>query len=270
MRRSHSSPSLQRFELNESGDTDSRIGTSPGRPPVHDKAYIDHGTQTDQRFITWCNKLLFKIGRKAMNYRWMHDQESQRMESNDAAFKKAEIVVLALQGILSGSELVTLFTNTGLDKNSIANTVMNIIQFILIFVYCILKGLREANDYVRNANVHTTAAARYGAMNLEIQKNSLPFEKKVKEEHQNFLNYIIKTYNDLMLTVPKISRKTQDKYEKASDENDVYNPLVISIVPNDDTSSYDENITSKDDKVDAPDKIDKKYNYQIERWFERF
>ena len=254
--------------------------------------FINHEPLGDEPWNYKILLLLIKIGKKTMGFRWMHDQESLSNEKSDTKYSIIELILLALLGSITSGEFIGLVSESGLHNNKVAMVVITSMEIILILVYSIIKGIREKSDFDKNKFQHNYAATKFGEINLNIQ-NQLSLSIRDRDQDKDFLKNIIKTFNDLMLTVPKISAKVKATYIESTKENDIYNPIIIdssnalqSFIDKTKSSEYsngnangngnsNENGTvngtvNGNNGSNSKDNIDSRYKYQIDRWLQHF
>lgn len=208
--------------------------------------------------------LLQKIGKRTMGYRWMHDQESQNNDAQDNKYMIAQIVLNVLNAVISGSIMVTLIYAANLQNDLTTLYILTAITLALQIASGVVTGIRESSDFSETSIKHNYAAIKFGELNLDIQ-NQFSLNIDARDTDKDFLKNIIKRYNDLNMTSPKISDDVKQKYVASDEDNDVYNPIIVG--------DYN-NIQMSDKKNDRmqDDDIEKgsKSKYEIERWLSRF
>ncbi|QKF94129.1 hypothetical protein QKU48_gp0671 [Fadolivirus algeromassiliense] len=215
--------------------------------------------------------LLQKIGKKSMGYRWMHDQESQLNETKNLRFLIVEVVLLSIMGCLTGSQMIGLLASSGLSDDKTTQIVVSAITILFVLILAIIKGIRETSKFNDNAQRHTEAARKFSEISLDIQ-NQLSLNIDDRDTDKDFLNSIISKFNDTMSSAPKISQDVQNRLVEASEEHDVYNPLVIGDYGNIQIVMDKENIedANQEEKDTEDDSYKKKSQYQVDRWLRHF
>jgi hypothetical protein len=200
-------------------------------------------------------KLLNKIGRKTMGYRWMHDQASQFNQNSHNTYKIVEIILAAVLDLITGGELCGFIFNNGLNQDKTLIITIACIQFVLLIVSHVIVGIKTASDFEKNVSRHDHAATKFGEINLSIQQK-LALEIKYRGDDKEFLNHIIKTFTDLLVIAPKIDQKIQNEYVEKSEDNDIFSTPLIN----------EDDLT--DVKIQSEEEAE--HNYQIDRWLRNF
>jgi hypothetical protein len=215
--------------------------------------------------------LLQKIGKKAMGYRWMHDQEVQNNEGEESKYLTIEVVLTAVNDMITGSSLISLIYGINANANITVLIGLTIASLTVELVYAVIKGIRETSCFAEYATKHNYAETRFSEINLEIQ-NQLSLNIKDRDTDKDFLKNIIKKFNDLILIVPKITQDVRNKYIEASEDNDVYNTMLVGDYGNIqivvDKNKKDEN--EADEETTEPSKNISKSQYEINRWLQNF
>lgn len=207
--------------------------------------------------------LLQKIGKKTMGYRWMHDQESKNNNDQDGRYMIADIVLKLINGLLTGSSMASLVSNPDIADNIIVLYILTALALIIELASGVITAIRESNNFADTAIKHNYAATKFSEINLDIQ-NQLSLNLKDRDTDKDFLKNIIKKYNDLIMIVPQISEEVKNTYIASSDENDIYNPIIVGDYNN-------IQIIDKKEEIETNDTDRKvKSDYEINRWLQHF
>ena len=156
----------------------------------------------------------------------MHKKDQCHYEIVNTRFYVIEIITLAVLGILTGGEFVSLMANTGLSGNTVALSIITGLQLLIIALYLVVKGLRENGKYEDCIWQNKYYSAKFNELNLEIQEQmSLNLDDKAKDK--DFLKSIIKTFNHLMEVSPSVRNKTVERYIDGTKDIDIYKPLLV-------------------------------------------
>ena len=210
--------------------------------------------------------LLKKIGKKTMGYRWMQEQESQYYEKINARFDILEMFILAFLGTVTGGGFINFVVSTDLENNKTVYIIITVIQLVTIFIAAIINGYNNVKDYEKKIIDHKNASIKNAELNLNIQYQ-LSLNVNDRETDKFYLRNTIKAFNDILVLSPTIRNETKKKYLEESNDNEIFNPIIvegdgINIVINYDNKNQDEN-TDKDN-------VDSQINYQIDRWLQHF
>jgi len=170
--------------------------------------------------------LLKRIGEKSSGYRWMHDQEEQFYEKLNFWFKIIEIILLAIIGTVTSGEFVGLLADANLRENIVILMIVTSIQLVIIFLLTIVIGIKEFGQFSDKMFDHSNNSTKFNEIVLNI-RTQLSFNIDDRENDNAFLKEIIKSYNDLMSVSHKIRKRTQKRYIKATENQDIYRPLVV-------------------------------------------
>lgn len=206
---------------------------------------------------------LKKIAEKALGYKWMHNQDRYMNSNINYVFRIIEIIILALLGTVTCSEIILL--NLIIGNKDIFNYVILCIQIVLIFFNLIIRGIREFTDFNSLSENHRQYAIKFGLINNLIQEKFISNSKN-KEDKECFLKDITKSYNDLLEGAPSIRKKTLNKYIKFSEDNEINKQIIIGgydkieIIINNDSDKSNLKISSKQENHND------KYKFEMERW----
>ncbi len=137
------------------------------------------------------------------------------------------------------------------------------LQFIIFSSYCIVKGLREVNNYPNNITEHRTTSLLYNKLYVDIQNQfSLPINKREKDHE--YLQTKTKEYNEIMLNSLIIRKTISNKYTKFTKNGDISKPLLIG--------GFDQiEVTVDDQQSPKPtEDAENKLHYEINRWLAHF
>ena len=220
---------------------------------------------------------LQKLGKKTMGYRWMHDQECQNNENEESKYLITEVALTALIDILTGSTLIGLISSIGQETNITLLICLTVATLIIQLVQAVIKGIRETSNFQENASKHNYAATKFSEVNLDIQ-NQLSLNIKDRDTDKDFIKNIISKFNDLTLIVPKVSQEVKNKYIEASEENDVYNTMLVGDYGNIQIIEKNKKVNEKeneepeenDDNINSIKTNTSKSQYEINRWLSHF
>ena len=170
--------------------------------------------------------LLKKIGERAMGYKYMHIQDQYHYVWVLRVYFLIEVVVLSIIGMLTGGQLVGFIASSDFAEDPKIVIPLNIIQILIVFLYAIIRGFRMVGGYEDNIWSHKYNSAKFNEIFLEIQEQlSLPTADRAVDKE--FLKYIIKQYNGLLETSPKIRQKSIKKYLKSVEDENIFKPITI-------------------------------------------
>jgi hypothetical protein len=218
----------------------------------------DQNTNDPKVYEPWNYKivlLLKKIGKKTMGYRWMHEQDAKYYDNINSKLAVVEMLLLAFLGTLSGGQFVYFMINSGLNQNPIVYIVLSVVQLVSIFAAAIVKGYRDVSKFENLRAEHNYVALKNAELNLDIQYQ-LSLNVKNREDDKSFLLHIIRKFNDILFLSPKIREKTKKHYLEESDDNDIFNPIMIDTAP---TGTQIQNTPQSSE-----------LKYQIDRWLQHF
>ena len=248
---------------NSDTNSDSEIDIEKGL--TYKKRYINPQSNDNQPWNYKIILFLKKVGTKTMGYRWMYDHEAEHFEHMDDLFKIIEIVLLAILGLLTSGQLITLIVTSG-AQYKIAWIVVTAIQLILVLIYAIVKGIHDTMEYPREIFRCNYSALKFGGINLDIQ-NQLALNLSDRDTDKVFLKNITKSFNDAIYTAPKLQNRTKKQYLKNIEDDDVFQPLQEDSMGNIRLVIQDKKDIEKD--IDD-DKKESKRDYQVERWLKHF
>ena len=204
----------------------------------------------------WNYKILFllqKIGKKTMGYRWMHEQDAIYYSQMDNRFSIYERLILAFLGTITGAGFVNFIAGNN-KNNTIIYIVITLIQLVTVFFAAIIKEYKNVKDYEKHKADHSLAAVKNAEINLDIQYQ-LALNVTDREIDRYFLGEVIKKFSNVLYLAPKIRDQTKKKYLAESEDNDMFNPIMI-----DNINQMFLNDSNNDSKL----------NYQIDRWLKNF
>lgn len=229
---------------------------------------------------------LKKIGEKSIGYKWMHNYEKEYYEKNEGIYKIWEIILLAIIGTITGGEFVAFTSEFAKVLNAASTNILvtiiifwgiNTLKLIISLIYAVVKGLKDSGDFPKKIYDHQYTCAKFNEIYMDIQ-NQFTLSVKNREIDSSFLQNKTKEFNELMQTAPKIRRSTINKYIKATENEDIYKPLLvgefdkIEIVIDEDKDNVNLRVTKNNphDMVNNTTGFDSltqnKAKYQISRW----
>lgn len=223
--------------------------------------------------------LLKNIGEKSLGYKWMHNEELLYYTKKYKYLTIIEVTLLAIIGTVTGSQIVTYFT----EQSNILYMILLIIQTLFYLCYGITKAIKEAGDYPSKIYGHRWSSIKFGEIATDIQTQfCLPIDKRNKDEH--FLEYKSKDFNDNLYGAPIIRHSTKKKYSdniypkkisKYAFDNVDHIDIIFDNNKNNiscDNKSNESNDNNSIKKYQTqPNKlIDDKFKYEIGRFFKMY
>lgn len=212
--------------------------------------------------------LLKKIGERAMGYKYMHIHDQYHYVWVLRIYFLIEVIVLSVIGMLTGGQLVGFFASSDFGDDPKVIIPLNVVQILTVFIYAIIRGFRTVGGYEDKIWSHKYTSAKFNEIFLEIQEQlSLPVKDRAID--REFLKYIIKQYNGLLETSPKIRGKSIKKYLKSVENENIFKPITIGgfekieIVVNEKNTKNNENSSKSKTKTD---KLPFNYKFEIDRW----
>jgi hypothetical protein len=223
--------------------------------------------------------MLMKIGEKAMGYRWMHNQQKEKLDKSDARYRWAERLLLGFIMIISGT--ITLLTSIGLNDNLITILITGALNITLLFLYGIIKETHESSDVQAQIYRNEQDSRKYGEIHLEIQKQ-LALRVKDRRNDKEFLTQMVDKYNDVYYQASILDSSVSNKYLIATKKRDISLPInftddgkVRLYVNSNDNNGLDiEEGRQKPRRAELGllDMFDaqKRYNYELTRYLREF
>jgi len=215
--------------------------------------------------------LLKKIGEKSMGFKWMHNRERVYFEKLDSKYKLATLILLAVIGTISGSEIILAIIDV--DSKYVYLS-FAIIIFLVNIVHSVVTGIRETEGTNELITSHQTASSKFNKINLDIQ-TQFTFDIEDRASDKDFLQNTIQYYNDVLDNAPTIRDETANLYMDAIKDKNIYKPLMIGgfeqieIVINESKNEPETEI-----RIKSNENIEQSYEdrnkYQIERWLKNF
>lgn len=193
----------------------------------------------------------------------MHDQEFKIKNAVNRKYMIADIVFKVITGILTGSTIASLVSNSNYTSDMTFIYIFTGISLVFQLVSGVLTGIRETSDFNGIALQHSSASSKFGEINLNIQEQ-LALNIDDRDPDKEFLNTTIKSFNDIYGSVPPIGEKTKQKYIASDEDNEIYNPIIVGDYNN--LQLVDKKNDSKKDDDDTGAKA----KYEIDRWLSRF
>lgn len=217
--------------------------------------------------------LLKQIGERCQGLRYMHSQEQEYYEQQEDTYNTYEIGIMAILGVITGSELGALMSESGLKNNLTLVIILTCLQLLLTGSHYIVKNIHKNREFIRHEIGHERLAYKFNLIELDIRMQlALDIENRVCDKE--FLRGKIKGFNDLLDSRETIRQVTKDEYVKASKDYNIYKPLVIGVFEQIDIVSQEEidSTESTDsehlvDKFNNLSKNNNKYQYELNRWF---
>lgn len=149
------------------------------------------------------------IGKQCQEYKKMHNEIAIRSERNHSALMITSIVITPLSGIVTtlGSVLCDEIKEYFYYTN---------ISTILSFAAGILISITKFSKLDKTSNAHSVAAARYKSLENNI-KRQLVLDEKDRIIATQYLDWVIKNFDDLYTSSPMLSNDILSKYTKFKD-----------------------------------------------------
>lgn len=220
--------------------------------------------------------LLKKIGERSMGYRWMHNQEVRYNNRRNYAYTLVNKLLLTIIGTLNAVEFMAFLSDSGAVNNPEIMISVVAIQLLLVLGSGIIVVIKESGNYELESVNHSKTVSKYNSINLDIQKQfSLPVHQRKNDV--DFLDDIVKTYNDTMDNSPQIRQDTMDNYVKMTQDKGIYQPLSVGGVETIDINNdsvinvtFHQDETVKNTPKQLSNKTNNEYNYEMERWLKHF
>lgn len=204
------------------GNTTNILNNKPNIGPSNIPIYEDLSVPWNRIVMTQ----LKKIGEKSIGYKWMHEQEILHNDKWNSIYSILEIILLAIIGTIQSGEFIGFVGNFGLGNYYGAVVSINAVQLGLVFIYAVVKGLKDFGNYDKLVFEHRLAKLKFSEIYSDIEKQfSRPISRRC--DGDTFLEAKSKEFNDLMFNVPTISKDIVNQYMKATENEDIYKPLLI-------------------------------------------
>lgn len=212
----------------------------------------------------WNERMLLQLKRVAeasQGYKWMHDHEYIYYLSLDGKYTKIEILLISIISCLMSSQFIGIITNTGLNDNTKAMTILTAVQLFFVGIYGIVKAFRESKGIPERILNHNLSSLRFGEIYVAIQEQFV-LDVNRRESDKEFYKAVSKNYNTLIFDSPDIRNKTMREYTKEIKDKNIYKPITLGGIDEvnafiDDKSKDFTEISSTNDAL---------YNYEIDKW----
>jgi hypothetical protein len=236
----------------------------------------------DQSNTKWNNKLekvLKVIEKQCENYKNTHQNIALDCEQKYSSLMLSSIILAPLSGIVS-----TIGAAADRDINTVFyyTTVSTILSFAAGIIVSVIKF----SKFDKSSNAHTLAASRYISLGNNI-KRQLLLDHSDRVPAKEYLDWVIKNFDDLYTSSPIVSDDILNKYSKfkdlynsetdsekytsdiSSDSNSIYksssgdesydleSTKILTIVNINDDNKYNKTFNCKDEDDNCEDPINK-------------
>lgn len=230
--------------------------------------------------VQWNPKILIqlkKLGEKSMGFKWMHDQESLHYIKLNKIFTRLEVILLVCLGLITANEFITFLSNSGINNSKSGILIVSSIQLFLIFIFGIVKNLRDTGNYPNKIHSHRYDSMKFSEISTDII-NQFAIPILERDNSTNFLQQKTKEYNELRFTMPPIRPITINKYIEATESHDIYKPILVGGVETidiviDKNDNISMNVTDPINTKKYKNNLNsdnEKNKYIIERWLNNF
>ncbi|ARF10914.1 hypothetical protein Hokovirus_3_187 [Hokovirus HKV1] len=176
----------------------------------------------------WKIVTLFRnVGEKSLGYRWMHEQEAVYNDNVHYAFLIVEVILGAILGSLTSATLLIIIIKSNSTNSIIVSIVLNAFILVITFIFAIVYGIHQLNDYPETRRRHKYYASKYNTISTKIKRQlALPINKR-----KNDKDYAIKIeamYNTCQFEEPQIRPKTAKRYLKIVNEGRITKPMNLT------------------------------------------
>jgi hypothetical protein len=154
-------------------------------------------------------KVLRIIQRQCNNYKLTHNDIATKSEKTHSIIMITSIVVAPLSGIVSSM-------GTVLYKDFNALFYFNVGSTILSFLAGILVSVTKFSKFDKMSQAHSIAVARYTSLEENI-KRQLILKSKDRINAQEYLDWVIKNFDDLYTSSPMLTNDELNKYKNFED-----------------------------------------------------
>jgi len=214
-------------------------------------------------------RYLKRIGEQSQGYHWAHEQEKIYYEQLEKWLNITDIVLLAVVGSLNTSNVLTLASN---QQAIILNEILSVTLLILNIIQAIVLGILQFGNFQQRVFDHKYNSVKFNEIYNDILSQfSLPIDKREKDD--DYMRNKTREFNDLLTTAPAIRMATFKRYEKATQKENIFKPIVIGgfdkieivvDVPSDTTSPTTSKLACQQIKHNLDDKI----NIELQRFLD--
>ena len=207
----------------------------------------------------WNNKLekvLKVIAKQCENYKNTHQNIALDCEKKYSNLMLTSIIIAPLSGIVS-----TIGAAVDKDTTMFYYTT---VSTVISFATSILVSVIKFSKFDKSNNAHTLAASRYISLGNNI-KRQLLLDYRDREPAKEYLEWVIKNFDDLYTSSPMVSNDILNKYDnfidlydsetdseksKNSDSDDSERTKILTIVNiEDDNKCFRDNHEVKEEDI---------------------
>jgi hypothetical protein len=167
-------------------------------------------------------KMLNEDYKKCVIFSWIHQKQSSKYEKLESNFRVAEVILLAIIGLLTSSVFLTFISSINSDQLTMAITG---VEIICIMILSIIKGSRESKDFLKKIEEHKKISDKYEDVSYDI-KQQLALNMKDRINGKEFIDVVKKKIKEIKESSPRISEHATEIFKKAIKDNDITLPTI--------------------------------------------
>lgn len=167
-------------------------------------------------------RYLKRIGEQAECYHWAHEKEKVFYEQLDKKLRIANVIFVAVITTLNASNLMALLSKQSYTLILIVSSTLMVINIVQL----VITGILELGNYQQLIFDHKWNAVKFSEIHSDILTQfSLPVDKREKDD--DYMRNKTKEFSDTLTTNPPIRPSTFKEYEKATEQENIFKPIVI-------------------------------------------
>lgn len=166
--------------------------------------------QSNTKWNSKLEKVLKVIEKQCENYKNTHQNISLECEKKYSRLMLSSIILAPLSGIVSTVGAAAA------DRNIITMFYYTTVSTILSFATGIIISVIKFSKFDKSNNAHTLAASRYISLANNI-KRQLLLDYRDRVPAKEYLEWVIKNFDDLYTSSPIVSDDILNKYSKFRD-----------------------------------------------------